>query len=78
MPAHLSLQYKDKNAKEIDYYLNTLPLYTKDKKVNENHALKIQIKLLDQSNQPIAITTRASLKTEKNLINLATLDQDKN
>ena len=78
VPAHLSLQYKDKNAKEIDYYLNTLPLYTKDKKVNENHALKIQIKLLDQSNQPIAITTRASLKTEKNLINLATLDQDKN
>jgi hypothetical protein len=33
---------------------------------------------LDHSNQPIAITTRASLKTEKNLINLATLDQDKN
>lgn len=74
LPAHLSIQYQNKEQKQIDYHLNTLPLYTKDQKVNENHALKLQIKLLDQNNQPLSLDTRAAVKTEKNLINLMTLD----
>lgn len=75
IPSRLSLQYQNKEQKEIDYYLNALPLYTKDQKVNENHALKLQIKLLDQNNQPITIDTRAALKTANNLVNITTLDQ---